>query len=524
MMSFIYRVVPCASYLDIVPAIEQFWRDTGWVIAAGAGTQDVIASSPGETPNMFTRLYARVYTDINNFYWRVQDDAAGTHATTWWAFAKAVGAFNLILSGDKNAVAMSFSAVYSAAIYIGVVASFNLSYPDETYIMVSGTGMSNLNQFRVLRNYDGTWNVLCSHASQNTTPPVASFPSIRDRFDNSLTIFGTWVYHVAGSHIIGELYHVAFYVPNACINVADTLTTTSPGSPDATDWIAVTDGVVRYFLRTGGAAPRGFDIEPAPTVAYPLYARTNVEFVNAVRSVLASLGWTETDYSATSGITPDWIFHSAGESGVETIHCRLNWGPAAATVPFLYVVDWVAGAIAHQNGGAIATLENIDIPVKIGIAANKDCFLVWTENPDGNLLHHILWAGKVRTFAPGLWTGNTEYSMACHTTVAGATYYHWPLRDHDGTWVAVARTTTEITSWTIATPQLLDGESIPIMPWVFRSAAGEIYGIPDYLYRAYDIATPNGLTSGDEIWYGKKKYKYFRHQNVQIIPYFVRIV
>ncbi len=521
-MPFIYRTVACANHLDIVPAIEQFWRDTGWTIVAGAGTQDVTARSTGEPPFNFTYLYAEVATDINNFYWRVHDTV---HATTYYAMPKAVGAFTLHLSGDKNAVAIGFvsAALYPRAIYMGIVNSFNLSYPDETYIMVSGERRDNLNRFRVLRNYDGAWDVLCSHASQPAVAGAAAFPTIRDRFDNSVTVYGAWVYHAASSHIIGELYHTTFYLPNAVVNIGDTISTTSPGSADTTDWIVLSDNTVRYCMRTGGVAPTGFDIEPAPNLSYPIYARTNVEFVNAVRSVLASLGWTETDYSATSGITPDWIFHSTGESGAESIHCRLNWGPAAATVPFLYVVDWVAGAIAHQNGAGLATLENTDIPVKMGIVASKDCFIIWVENPDGNLLHNPVWAGKVRTFAPGLWTGNTAYSMACFLPSAGAAFNHYPLRDHDGTWVAVARTTTDIASWACATPQLLDGESIPIMPWVCRSAAGEIYGIMTYLYRANNIATPNGLTSGDEIRYGNKRYKYFRHENVQIIPYFVRI-
>jgi len=521
-MPFIYRTVACATYAGIVPAVEQFCRDTGWTIVSGAGTQDVIASSSGEPPFRFTKLFIRVATDAFNFYWRIQDDLAGTHSTSWNLYAKQVGAFTLRICGDKNAIFYTFDpiALYPLAIYMGIGNSFNLSYPDETYIMVCGWKMNGVTGFRVLRNYDGTWDVLCSHSAIWGIPGT-SYPSIRDRFDNTLSVFGTWIYHSASSHIIGELYHVSFWFNNACANVNDTLTTTQPGSVASTDWLVVTDNTVRYAMRTGGVAPTGFDIEPSPTVAYPVYARTNVEFVNAVRTVLASLGWTETDYSGVSGITPDWIFHSVGETGAESIHCRLNYTPVWGSSAAIYVVDWVAGAIAHQNGGIITGIGMPNMPMKIGIAANKDCFMFWTEYVyDSN---NVCWAGKVRTLAPGLWTGNTTYSMAAYINQGGANFLHYPLRDHDGTWVAVARTQTDAGDWAIPTPQLLDTESIPIMPVVCRSLAGEIYGIMTYLYRAHNVAVPNGLTPGDEIRYGNKRYKYFRYNNVQLQPYFVRI-
>ena len=508
---FRYETGTASGITQFIYKLRRFARLVGWRVESWAGN-NIVFSSVGEGENM-TMLFIHVWESAPGIIsGEVRDDAAGTHETTSLSFCNVgLGNFNYYLSGDKDAIIIiTYDPMMTCgAMYLGLVYPFAIEPPDETYYSIAGGPFAVLIGSRVLRD-PTAWD----QALVFTGGP---FQTLADRFDGSVVLSA--VYASSAATVVGELKNFAV-VDNAVFAVDDTITT-GPGV--STDWLVLSDGAVFFALRTGGDEPLGEDLEyskPVPSSIFRAYS--NRELFSVLVPFMTARGWTATDYSGVSGFDRDYVFHSTGETGLDDIYLRAFWDDALDTDYLnVRIQDDVAGT--HNRNLADDFTDRRLLPHKFQFYANKD-FLVVIHSVDhtsypggfppayvsveGIIDPYVIWAGRAMSFAPGLKDGNTPYNMILAATTRTGARYHMRLREHDGTWAAVAEDANIDFGTALAVnPIEADGATFVMYPPYCWATVRDYHSI---LKHIYNIPNSGGMVNGDVIECGTEEFKVLR--------------
>lgn len=474
----------------------------GWYIVSGAGTTDIVIRSIGEA-GTYSMLYAHVWRDggnPNRVRVEVQDDAAGTHVTTQDGWVDSGGgAFDCWMSADKNHfVIVWLEGANYKMLWAGVTYSFALHPPDETYSMVSMSGLG-LNNATVLRRADGVWD-------QNLHPRGELEWARTDQNDGSFPLGACKLSDTTA--VVGQFQSISYWIRNggAWLALEDTIDT---GHEDLTNWIVLQEKNLRMFaLRTGGVEPVGradgnFSHESG-------LVATVADFYNIIiPAFLTAVGWTVDDMPG-SPFTHDKRCNSPGEDGTDDIWIRLGW-QAGATL--LFAMDDAVGT--HVTGAVGDPMVASWFPTFYWITADLDS-VIFTLRRDQEYPYHF--AGKLLPAAPGL--PDVTYSMVTSSPAQSRV-----LRNHAGAWNQII--TRAISDAVGSNPN--DYDAITYLVWnytyyVIVGGGWEIYGSPKYFGYSGgpDVfgAATGGVGVGDLIPVGDAVYQVF-FDNVD--PWVMRI-
>ena len=481
--------------------LEAFLAGRGWILVAGGGTTIITYRSTGELGTL-TQLYARIRRDVGNperIYYRVQDDAAGTHTTTegWYLIMPGLGAvpFNYWISGDKNCVIIVIKAGVSyTGCYVGTLESFALSVTDERYMHC--TIDFETCGSRILRRYSGAYDFATTFTGMLAT----SDPTI---LDGSRTLYGGYVW---ASGIAAEIYGQPFYITykqgGLGFNSEDTITSGYPGA--TSDWIAFLCNVSLICIMTAGILPIGVGESPGFTVQSGQFANY-AAMLPTVRAFLTGIGWTDAAWYQNPA--QNRYMTSPGESGVDDIRVLIytvsNWFR-------LHSVD-INGA-GYQSGCACGfpfdfTGYPAYFPLPYYLFGDLDCFGMAILY---DATWKIAWVGKVITAYPDETIIPHEYKQG-----AGDINSSYPtlicLRDRNGLW-SQTMPNVAADNFTNSSPNLIDGVTYVLWPMHMLIDAASpywIFGIIKYVYRLSGLA----LSVGDTVQIGGQTFQYLSQWN-----------
>lgn len=498
---FTYQTGNVATIAAWFTAFESFIQQAGWTIVSGSGTTDLVIKSTGED-GLFTKLYARVWQNVNNVNAEVRNDAVGTHQTASGAYvAKGAGNFTYHINADKDAFCIEFrtAANTSRMMYMGTVLPFAniVDISDETKYMVAISNISASPGGQILQNEAGVW----AHNVDVTFHPRAT-QITKDTIDNSFTLFGAYV--DTSTTIAGELKNITSrnYGIGGVIAYNDTIHTGRNPDAKLTDWIVLEDNFPRVWaMRTGGVYPTGVDYDTDKLSIDIFTAYTSRDIVdNHLLPLMAAAGWTATDHSGVSGIDRDYIFYSRGRSGTDDIYIR--WSHAhvnSGQEPLIYAQDDAVGT--HSISAVIALLNGNNMPFPIGLIADKDCLIVlnFLQGGWGMGAPSVWWVGRGISFCPACFTANTPYSMIIQD---GYNQRHQKLRDHDGTWAPATSTSGIIATGTDLNPNAYDGMTFVIWPVYAYTSNKWIHSQIRNVYSINNLA----VCAADRLYIGDKEY------------------
>jgi len=457
-----------ADIPDFFAILELLLAQAGWILVAGGGTTDIVYRSTGEAGTL-SKLYARIWRDGGNpdrVYYRVQDDAAGTHNTgnpTQYPVAPGLGAipFSYWLSGDKDCITFAFKsgATYSGC-WFGWLLPFSLAVTNEeshiACLAVHGT------YARVLLRLDGvTWSYIVTWDYLATGYPI-------NPVDNAYTLFGS---HLLNNADHAEIYGQPKFVSGkisagAGVNPEDTITS---GYPAATsEWIVMGTGANRWAMSTSTPLPLG--VGDGTFQHATGTAADGAALMTALETVMTGLGWT-CQNTPVPAYTIDRIWSSVGESGVDAIFLRVAWDTPTTRLWF-YLRDDLAGT--HQTPATFITIAATDWPVYYYFSADLDCALLCVE-----LLGVLLWqfAGMAHTLYVDPDSVSTPYKMILYGNGAATRYV---LRAPNGVWSQVITAIND--NYLNSSPNQGDGTTFVLWPVFFAHASAPV-GSPKYLYR-----------------------------------------
>lgn len=483
-----------ANAVAFFVVLENFLAGRGWILVAGGGTTSIVYRSTGELGTL-TMLYTRIRRTAGTaeIYYRVQDDAAGTHTTTEANLVMpGLGAvpFNYWISGDKNCVIMVIKAGVSyTGCYIGTLEPFALAVTDERY-MHTTIDFNSLSA-RILRRYSGAYDWASTFYGMLAT----SDPTV---LDGSRTLYGGYI-RTSNDEIYGQPFYITYNQGGLGFNSQDTITS---GYPAATsDWIAFLCGANIICIMTAGILPLGIGESLGYTVQAGIFADAAATYAG-IRAFLVGLGWTDAAWYLNPAETR--YFTSTGESGVEDIRCRLYFTVGGGWIEF-DSVD-INGAGYHAAASQVTGMIPANWPLPYYLFGDLDCFGMailfngnWT----------ILWAGKVIATYP-------DETIIPHEYKQGAALLGWAgggpalscLRDRNGTWGLTGASCPEFSNvYSSSSPNLIDGVTYVLWPlgaMVDNAAPYWIFGIFKYVYRLSGTA----LSVGDTVQIGAMTFQY----------------
>lgn len=476
-MSFNHKAGTASSIADWFSIFEDWVTNTlEWTVESGSGTTNLVLSSPGEQ-GLFTKLFVNVYKDpaLDQVWSQVQDDAAGTHKTTYvlsYAVAGA-GAFLYWMSGDRDSFIYCFltGGAYDA-VYAGIIEPFALNPTDETYHSCVSWGVR---RGTLLRNYDDTWNPAQIFNYWNTRVSDLQL----DRLTSELAIGG--VYLGQNDAIAGQYKHISCRIQAAGVSQQQTFETKWNGYN--TTWVVLSEqSGYRFAMRTGGDLPLGWG-DGAHLSFTNGIASTYSSFIAILKAFLESVGWTCTD------ITDGILAYSAGESGTETIYVKVWY--AGATLNIL-AQDDADGT--HVTATYTNAVEEASYPCQYWITADRN-FIILAQEEAGAM--KPLYGGMFNAAAPSLPTTPYKVAVGCALTAPGSGS-GGILRGHNGLWgqsYSVEREVAAVNS----SPNLFDG--VTYIHWPFTLYSVEFLG--DVPYMKYAGGTLNVY---DTITAGAAKY------------------
>jgi len=480
------------SIVDWFARFQTWIVSLGWAVVSGGGTTDMVLSSAGEAGGL-TKLFMRVWrgsgADVNKVYLRVQNDAAGTNATTAGGYVDSGGAqFTYFMAGDKDAVVVCFKAGAGyRTVYAGLVLPFARTVPDETYSMIATSAM---NAGNILRDYTGTWNVaktIYNHAYFSK--------GLRDRYDNSFSIYGTIC--GAGNTIAGQLKHISGKVYDSAINPEDTITTGRPGA--TTTWIVLQDHTpLKYAMRTGGILPAGI---PDGNFSHTFGTANDIAVLfNTIGTFAVGRGWT--DIGDIGYLTTSKLLYSVGVNGQEAIYVLFAW---TNTTNRLFIHVQNAHPYTQRTSFIELDLAPSYFPANYFISGDKDCIMLVVQIPTG---YEMWWGGMVEPFAPGLLTGNTPYKMVAQGVGAGVPGQRL-LRDHSGAWNQAVNVFNDGTTLANdSNKNAFDSTTYLVWPYCTFSGVGADYE-PVGQNKYYFYTHGGGIAAIDTITIGAQRYRVF---------------
>ena len=499
-MAFAHVAGVAANVPAFFVVLEAFLAGRGWILVAGGGTTSIKYRTTGEL-GTFNMLYTQIRRDGGNperIYFRVQDDAAGTHTTTEYYMVTPGGgavAFNYWISGNKDCVIIVIKeGVSYDGCYIGTVEPFALSVADERYRHV--TFSFNAMTARVLRRYSGAYDYATTVRGMMTTSDPTTL-------DGSRTLLGCYVLGASYSEIYGQPFYVTNSMGSLGFNSQDTITS---GYPAATsDWIAFVLDTKVVCIMTGGVLPLGIPESPGYTVQTGSFADRDDIFAT-IRAFAVALGWTDSDFYSTP--LQNRYLTSPGESGVDDIRCLLNVSSSATPWVEFSSIDFNGGGF-HEAGAIFSSSIGAgEFPLPYILFGDLDCIgLAGLMNG----YYTIVWMGKLNTTYPDETIIPHEYLQGA-AKIGGfpcSTEYQC-LRDRNGTWSA-GLTAIEFTdAYTNSSPNLIDGVTYVLWPvgqMLDAVAPYWIFGIHKYIYRLSGTA----LSVGDTVMIGGQVFQYLQN-------------
>ena len=493
-MAFSYEQGTANDVPDWFSKLETFLGAAGWSVISGSGTTTVVFQSPGEAGGR-SKLYIRFRRDAANgqyVYFRVQNDATGTQATTettttYPGCLTAPGAgdvaFQYFMCADKDMVSANFKAgaAYSGC-YAGIAARFALTVSDEEKEMVAvglhtngGLGRAT---GRVLKKYNDLWDQTFLVYTALANHPV-------DPLDGSYAVIGSLC--DTGANVIGQLLNVCGRIESLGINPEDTVGTGHSGA--TTTWIVLGTGSLRWAIRTGGVAPTG-----TPEGAYFAHtyqsASSAADFHSKFFAFLQSVGWTITDRPVQQ-YPVDKHFYSQGESGVDDIWIRWyeNKTPGSKDIGG-YVMD--NADEDHKTSTYMTQADEDDFPTNFMCSADRDCFVICIEVAG---VYTPVWFGMFKVFNPDPDSLATPYKAGA-SNITGTRI----LRNHDGMWGAGVSEIVDV--YNNSSPNNYDGVTYTVWPFPLKYTYP--IGVMKYVYRLSGAA----LVVTDTVTVGSRKYKY----------------
>ncbi len=485
-MAFQHEDDTASDVPDFFTNLEALLVAAGWTLVSGGGSTDIVYTSSGEAGTL-TKLYIRIWRDGPNperVYFRVQDDAAATHATSTanvnWVEAPALGAiaFKYWITATKDFLVFVFrvGAGYTGC-YVGILEPFAATPPDERMYIVS-VGFLNFNA-RVLERYDGTWDYLCScNRLAYTYNP--------NDLDGSRPIFGEYVYNSSDEREnYGQMLYTGGAINDAYgdgINPEDTIASSYPAS--TSQWMIFGTGGLRRALATAEGLPAGQG--DGANWGYTTGVAANIgELQAALEAFVIARGWVVGAWPVP--VDPiDRSFSSVGENGTETIVLRWFWDGATWAA---LIYDAIGGT--HYTNGIKPGNDRIygaDWPVRYWFTGDKDCFVVIIELSG---IMEWAWYGLCKSFYGDPSLVATEYRVGGFNDA-----FEKCLRRPDGNWNG------DIAEWydagiTTSSPNLIDGKTFIVWPYVLcgRGAGNNVaWGMAQYLYRMWMTGLPVGHT------------------------------
>jgi len=487
-MAFRHSAGTAADIPDFFAILELLLAQAGWILVAGAGTTDIVYRSTGEAGTL-SKLYARIWRDGVNpdrVYYRVQDDAAGTHNTgnpTEYPVAPGLGdiPFSYWLSGDKDCITFAFKsgATYSGC-WFGWLLPFSLAVTnEECHIACCAPHGTFAN---VLLRLDGvTWDYLVT--SDQISTGYALNP-----VDNAYTMFGRHFLNAADhTELYGQCKYISGKISTgAGVNAEDTITS---GYPAATsEWVIMGAGANRWGMSTSAPLPLG---TPEGTFTYATGTAVDIAALfTAMETVMTGLGWTCQNVPVP--VYPiDRIWSSVGESGVDSIFVHAYWDAAQRYLCFR-ASDDLAGT--HETMASFYRIETTDWPVYYYFCADLDCALICVE-----VTSVLNWqfAGLINTLYVDPDSVATPYKMMAINPVAGMRYI---LRAPNGVWNQSCTLVHD--NYLNSSPNQSDGVTFILWPLFFNHVAP--VGSPKYCYRL----SSTHLSVRDTVAIGAQNFMY----------------
>lgn len=493
-------------------AIFEAWiRLVGWTVEGGAGTENLVIRSLGETGDK-TMLFIRVWRvpATNIVRLETMDDAAGTHITTRDGGLNS-GAVQITywMSADLDAIVIVWQQPADWYLrYAGLLMPFAMNPPDETYY----SAVADRNQVgqlaTILRRHDDLWD-----QDDRVYYNEYIYDASVDRDDGSFPLCG--MYFGEEDEVAGQFKHISMRIVDVAITVLDTYSTHQHNG--TTEWIVLREeAACRYALRTGGVEPTGTPMDAGNFAHVTGLAYTTQDFFDALVAFMAGRGFTTNDISGASGRTHDWEFNSAGESGTDDIWIRMSWSGGPNNFS-LYVADSALGTVGrHETTAAWMEFWNDwDFPTFFFISGDQDCVLLTLQS---DVYCYPLYAGKVIPTAPGL--SSTYMSIVAFERQSELRL----LLGHDGVW-------NQNIAWQMggdgahcddSSPNAYDGSTCVL--WSINlaepiAAKFELIGQVKYMYAVEGDA----IASFDNIFVGEQLYKKF-HSTAPAVGWAMRIV
>jgi len=495
-MSFYYSSGTASSIANWF-ATFQTWITTtvGWTLVAGGGTQNLVISSPGEC-GLRTKLFVNVYQggggDVTKVYGQVQDDAGGTHKTSYAsAYADAgsdgTNPFRYWIAADLDAMCFVFETNEKddyRAVYVGLLIPLAKTLLGEEYMMCTALCQAG---GQILRNYDRQWSqgVTCyTSVSVGRTDP--------NPVDNALTIAGLWAER--NNETAGQFKHISGKINVNEVDLEDEILTGSGGRQTRWKVLAYNGASNLFALRMSGSTPVGVDDESAFQYTSGIAASASAWFSTLETWLTTTVGWTVESGTGTTNI----VFKSPDLGGGEYIYINI------------YISGTALYARARNAAGSQQTTAlqspagfNTDevFPTHYYMAADEEV-LCFTFNYQGSFRpFHV---GRFRIFAQTL--PSADYESGVFGFLGSSTGVIRLLRAQETSerWDEGLSVAYDISSDT--NPNLFDDDTYSLWPIVVYSSALSDYPVGELRY-IYKVQGTMGIL--DTIRAGNKVYTVF---------------
>lgn len=505
-MAFVYEAGTASDVADWFTKLEAFLISAGWTVESGSGTQTVVFKSLGEGGGR-TKLHIRFRQDSGSpqYVWhRVQDDVAGTHATTEALLisgrldAGGAGAapFDYWMIADKDCAIVMFvtGGAYSGT-YTGIIERFAVSISDEEKEMVAIKlhNQAAWNCGAALMKHDGTWGIDLFDVQMTEDAD-------KNPIDDSYPLFGFYVTEAntpTNNTHLGQLKHVSNrMVGYAGLNALDTIATGFGGASSL--WMVFGTGVERWAIHISGALPVG---AWEGGFSYTSGVATDINDLNTkFKAFLATHGW-----SVVVNPSPSWpidyFLNSSGQLAGDDIWLHWRYDTAQSLWGGRAMDDAGMGHVTGYSFVGTPThpwLYSGDFPVNYFIAGDGDCFVHGVEVAS---IWGWAWFGMYTPYVPDPSVFSTPYKVGNFDLTA-----RYVLRQFNGSWGG--NPTIWGDRYGNSSPNLLDGTTYLIWPYPLYEGiilvGSFALGQPKYVHRLSGPA----LAVNDTVTIGGRRYVY----------------
>jgi len=390
------------------------------------------------------------------------------------------------MSGDRDAFILvsRTAAVAWRIMYAGLVMTFAIEVPDETYRMVVANRTPGGALATILRRFDGAWDQ-DDNLYENNWIAISD----RDRLDNTLTIGGC--YYGDHDEIGGQLYHVSGRISDAGVTVLDTITS---GPGETTEWIVLQDNTAQLFaVRTAGEKPLGIDLTGAGFAHETGFVNTVEElFDTVITDFMTAVGWTVDDMPGSPDYR-DKRCYSTGELGTDNIWLRFRFILQVGAFEDTIGVTVMKDAVGTHVTGPTQFFDLFRFPTEYWITADLDCVCL-VLNRSGE--HIVMYGGVIYSFPT---VPDTTYKCVADRFI---------LRSHGGVWGQLCNELTEV-SYTNSSPNQYDATTYDLWQVLHMEQIGFPFRFEVTGQRKYYMGVDGLIASCDVVNAQDRTYKAF---------------